>query len=109
MGRKEMKPWFGPRIGTNVGYHSIIVTYNVMPVSWEGWVVTFVYFALQFAGAIGGGLWLVARGLSPFWVFLQLIGLHLIYLWIASRHYVTRAEMEPSVLPADMRDPKLNE
>jgi len=108
-GGKAMKPWFGPRLGTNVGYGSYFQSYDVMPVSWEGWLVTLVYFAAQVGAAFATGTLLAAWRGAALVIIVQLIGLHLVYLWFASRHYVTRAQMEPSVLPADMRDPKLNE
>jgi len=104
-----MKAWFGPLPGSNVGYQGLWARYNVMPVSWQGCLVTLGYFVLQIAAAIGVGRLLVAWGWPGGWVIVQVIGIHLVYLWFASRHYVTRAEMDPSVLPADMRDPKLSE
>lgn len=104
-----MKAWFGPLPGTNVGYGGVWVTYNVMPVSWEGWLVTLVYLVLQIAAAVGMAKVLDVLEWSAAWLLVQLTVLHLIYLWIASRHYVTRAEMDPSVLPADLRGKRLNE
>lgn len=104
-----MKPWFGPLPGSNVGYQGLWASYKVMPVSWQGCLVTLGYFGVQIAAAIAVGSLLESHGWPGGWVIVQVIGLHLIYLWIASRHYVTRAEMDPSVLPADMRDPGLNE
>ncbi len=104
-----MKAWFGPLLGTNIGYGGMWQTYNVMPVSWEGWLVMLAYIALQIAAAVSVGTLLAAWSGAGLLVFVQVIGLHLVYLWIASLRYVTRAEMDPSLLPADMRDPKLNE
>jgi hypothetical protein len=98
-----MKAWFGPLPGTNVGYGGVWVTYNVMPVSWEGWLVTLVYLVVQFGGAVATAMVLSFFGWSIVWLLVQVTVLHLVYLWIASRHYVTRAEMDPSALPADMR------
>jgi hypothetical protein len=108
MGAKAMKPWFGPLIGSNVGYQGLWARYNVMPVSWQGCLVTLAYFALQLAAAIGVGIVFSTKSWVGAWVIAQVLGLHLVYLWIASRHYVTRAQMEHSVRPADVRDPKLN-
>ena len=104
-----MKAWFGPLPGTNVGYGGVWVGYAVMPVSWEGWLVTFSYLGLQVAAAFAMAKVLDALGWPGAWLLVQLTILHLIYLWIASRHYVTRAEMDPSALPADLRERRLNE
>ncbi len=101
-----MKGWFGPLPGTNAGYSGVWVTYNVMPVRWQGWLVTLVYFAVQAGAAFAVGGMLQRYGWSGVWLLAQITLLHLVYLWVASRHYVSRAEMDPSVLPFDMRGDK---
>jgi hypothetical protein len=101
-----MKAWFGPLPGTNVGYHGVWVGYAVMPVSWEGWLVTLAYISLQVAAGFAMTRVLDALGWAGAWLFVQVTILHLVYLWVASRRYVAVAEMDPSVLPADLRNRK---
>jgi hypothetical protein len=90
--------------GTNVGFGGIWQPYKMMPVSWQGWLVTLVYVAVQITAAwleitfLGMLTWILA------WVMAQVFILHLVYLWVASRHYVTWDELAPSGLPADMRN-----
>lgn len=101
-----MKGWFGPMPGTNVGFGGIWQSYKVMPVSWQGWLVTLVYVAVQVSAAWAEFAFLNALNWIPALVVVQVLVLHLVYLWGASRHYVTWDEMDPSVLPADMRGGK---
>jgi hypothetical protein len=99
-----MRGWFGPQPGSNVGYHGVWARYDVMPVTWEGWAATGVYIALQaivvfiaFQVASQVGLWIVLAAAAVF-------ALHVGYRWFASRHYVSDAEIDPTVLPSDMRE-----
>ena len=101
-----MKGWFGPLPGTNVGFGGIWQTYKVMPVSWQGWLVTLAYAAVQAGAAWMELTFLSALNWIPVLVLVQVFALHIVYLRIASQHYVTWDEMDPSVLPADMRDQK---
>lgn len=93
-----MKGWFGPRIGTNTGYDGVWRSYDVAPVSWEGWVIFLIYIAVQIAVA-----WLAAEVLQQYWLLVAVPLLHLVFLWIASRRFVTMAERDPSTLPSDLR------
>jgi hypothetical protein len=98
-----MKGWFGPRVGTNAGYSGVWNSYDVMPVSREGWLATFVYGAIQI-----GLVWLIVAlhpvfGNVMAWFGIGVPLLHLYYLWFASRHFVTPDETDQTVLPADMR------
>jgi hypothetical protein len=98
-----MKPWFGPQAGSNAGYHGVWMSYSTMPTSWQGCLVLLVYLVLQFgclfatwkAVFMFGRVGLVGLvGMAILWV---------IYNRLASRHYATRAETDPTTLPADER------
>jgi|GEM_PF-4028371 len=99
-----MKGWFGPMPGTNLGFGGIWQPYKIMPVSWEGWLVTLAYVAVQIGAAWAEISFLNALSWIAVWVMIQVLILHLVYLWVASKRYVTWEEMDPSVFPADMRD-----
>jgi hypothetical protein len=98
-----MKAWFGPLTGTNAGYSGVWRSYDVMPVSWQGWLATLIYFAVQVVAAIVALNVSAALQVAAGWVFFQALFLHLVFLWVASRHFVSQAETDPLVLPVDLR------
>lgn len=104
-----MKSWFGPMPGNNTRYYDGGIGLNaaIMPVSWEGWLATLAYIAIQ-GGVLFGGIEILGyfHGQQAI-AFLPMVPLHLAFLWFASRHFQSYDEVDPSVLTADERPPHM--
>lgn len=81
-----MEPWFKPLPGSNEGYHGLGMHFGVMPASWEGWLATLIYLALQVCAILVIGLAVDSFGGIGSLMLLVVFLLHLAYLGFASRH-----------------------
>ncbi len=97
--------WFGPRTGMDAGYQDIWgAGYDLMPVTWQGWLATLVYVALQITA--GFALFqlhmVVAPELLAVAILLQIVLLHLVYLRFAAYHCTAPDEYDPQPLPFEL-------
>jgi hypothetical protein len=81
------KPWFAIRPDADHGRFSHLLGFGAAPKSWQGWLLTAVYYAVMAAIVIFHLPSLQTEALALGVMLVALLVWHLGVLWLASRHF----------------------